>query len=230
MIDSVITVVLVNKNRDKIRINNCLKSLSEQTFLCKVILIDYGSTSDIVQQEREIVREYENTLLFEVTKNTETFNKCRALNIGFKHVNTKFILSSDIDCIFAPNFIANVVEVLTEKPRSIVLCQKIDLDKNGVSTNFHEPSASGSCIGITKEWLERVHGYDEVYTYWGREDNDLVNRAIADGHEVVWITDRTKIYHQWHEPASQETLKDNDWYYRIPNKPIIRNPNGWGET
>jgi len=224
-----ITVVMVNKDRDKIRIERCLRSLSEQEVPCKVILVDYGSSKDNLIWEREVVKEFPNVTLIEVKRNTKIFNKSRALNIGFKVATTKFVLSTDIDCIFAPNFIKEVQKALVSKPKSIVLSQKIDLDKDGTELGKHEPSASGSCIGIELDWIEKVHGYDEVYTYWGREDNDLVDRAIADGYEVIWITDKTKIYHQWHLPATQKTLKDNDWYYKIPNKPIIRNPNGWGE-
>lgn len=56
-----------------------------------------------------------------------------------------------------------------------------------------------------------------------------MDRAVADGYQVYWITDKTKIWHQWHKLADRPSLGDNTWYYQIPNKPIIRNPNGWGE-
>jgi GT2 family glycosyltransferase len=102
------------------------------------------------------------------------------------------------------------------------------LTQNGTAVDLHEPSATGSCIAIESGWMNKVHGYDEYYTYWGREDTDLLNRAIEDGYEVIWITDKTKMWHQWHEPATQRTLEQNDWYFN-QKKPIIRNPNGWGE-
>jgi GT2 family glycosyltransferase len=222
-----ITVVIVIKNRDYIRSKRCINSLLEQTYPCNITIIDYGSEDK--SWYSEVFGNNEKVTLIEVTKNTKIFNKSRALNIGFKQANTEYILSSDIDCIFAPNFIKEVMKVLTTKKKAIVLSRKIDLDKSGQEIEKHEPSASGSCIGINKKWIEKVHGYDEFYTYWGREDNDLVDRAIADGYEIVWITDKTKIYHQWHLPAIQKTLEDNDWYYKLPSKPIIRNPNQWGE-
>jgi GT2 family glycosyltransferase len=224
-----ITVVMVIKDRDGMRVKKCLESLKNQTKPCEVILVDYGSNPSNLSWERELIKEFPAVKFIEVTKNTEVFNKCRALNIGFKASDTKYVLSSDIDIIFAPNFIEEVMNVFKDKPNSIVLCQKIDLDEEGKEIEFHEPSASGSCIAISSDWIDKVHGYDEYYTYWGREDNDLVDRAIQDGFEVVWITDKTKIYHQWHEPAIQTSLEENDWYYRKGNKPIERNPNGWGE-
>jgi len=221
-----ITVVIVIKNRDRIRAERCINSLIEQTYACNIFIIDYGSDDKSWYSE---VFNNEKTTLIEVTKNTEIFNKCRALNIGFRQVNTKYVLSTDIDCIFASNFIEEVMKVLTTKNKAIVLSQKIDLDKDGKETDIHEPSASGSCIAIESSWIDKVHGYDEFYTFWGREDNDLVDRAIADGYKIVWITDKTKIWHQWHLSASQKTIKDNDWYYKIPSKPIIRNSNEWGK-
>ena len=225
--EDTVTVVMVIKNRDKIRAKRCIDSLLEQSLPCKIIVVDYGSTD--LSWYPEIFYKDKRITLVEVKKDTEKFNKCRALNIGFKQVTTKYSLSTDIDCIFAPNFIEEVAKTLIAKPKSVVLCQKIDLDKKGKEIETHEPSASGSCIGIKTKWIKKVHGYDEFYTFWGREDNDLVDRAVADGYEVAWITEKTSLWHQWHLPASQKTLTDNDWYYKIPDKPIIRNPNSWGE-
>jgi len=224
-----VTVVMVIKNRDKVRFERCLRSLLEQSLECKVLVVDYGSDKENIEWERESIKQFPNATLIEVTRNTDIFNKSRALNIGFKYATTKYILSSDIDIIYSSNFIEEVMKVLTTNPKSLVLCQKIDLDKEGKEVEVHEPSASGSCIGIDAFWLEEVHGYDEVYTYWGREDNDLVDRAVADGYQVYWITDKTKMWHQWHKPADRPSLDDNTWYYQIPSKPIKRNFNGWGE-
>jgi GT2 family glycosyltransferase len=229
MSDSAITVVMVIKNRDKIRAQRNLTSLSEQTIPCNIILVDYGSDVENIMWERELVKQYSNINFIEVTRDTEHFNKSRALNIGFKQVKTKYILSTDIDCIFSNNFIEEVLRALTNNENAIVLCQKIDLDENGVEIEVHEPSASGTCIGINTNWINKVHGYDEFYTYWGREDNDLVDRAIQDGFNPIWITDKTKIWHQWHKYAIRPTLDDNVSYYDTPSKPIIRNENGWGE-
>lgn len=221
---------MVIKNRDSTRLNNCLESLKNQIVPCKVILVDYGSDTVNIFWERELVRKFNSFVNFiEVTRNTETFNKCRALNIGLRKVDTKYILSTDIDIIFAPNFIQEVISAFEVNPKSIVLCQKMDLDRFGTNFGIHEPSASGSCIAIERDWINKVHGYDEFYTYWGREDNDLVDRAISDGYKVVWITDKTQMYHQWHEPASQETLNENTKYYQTINKPLVRNLDGWGE-
>jgi GT2 family glycosyltransferase len=215
------------KNRPKENVENCIKTLRMQDYSCNIIIVDYGSREENLHWERRILPDAITTLI-EVKNNTSIFNKSRALNIGIKRANTKYILSTDIDCLFSPNFTEEVVNIL-EKQRAVILCQKIDLDENREMIGTHEPSASGSCIGLTKEWLMKVHGYDEKYTQWGREDNDLVDRAIQDGHKTVWITEKVKLYHQWHEPAPNDTLHKNIEYYNKLKKPLVRNKNIWGE-
>ena len=87
-----ITVVMVIRNRDRVRFEKCLHSLLEQTHECKVIVIDYGSDKENIEWEREAIAKFSNAKLIEVTRNTKDFNKCRALNIGFKEVSTKYLL------------------------------------------------------------------------------------------------------------------------------------------
>jgi len=219
-----LTFVMVIKNRDRKRAERCIDSLLTQTYPSEVIVVDFGSSDKSWYPDV-----FGKVTLIEVDRDTDVFNKCRALNIGFKHAKTDFVVSTDIDIIFASNFAEEVMRVFRKNTKSLVLCQKIDLDEHGIEVDIHEPSASGSCIAIERDWINKVHGYDEYYTYWGREDNDLVDRAMASGYEVVWITDKTDMWHQWHKPAINSTLDENDLYYRQEDKDIIRNPYSWGE-
>ena len=222
-----ITCVIALKNRPKENVKKCIETLRMQDDSCKIIVVDYGSYPENLRWETKVIPDAITTLI-KVKNNVIPFNKSRALNIGIKEANTKYILSTDIDCLFSRNFTKEVVNSL-EKEKAVVLCRKIDLDKNGEVIGFHEPSASGSCIGITRKWLMKVHGYDEKYTQWGREDNDLVDRAVKDGYKEVWITDKVKLFHQWHELPLTDSLNKNVSYYKKRKKPLVRNSNGWGE-
>jgi glycosyltransferase involved in cell wall biosynthesis len=219
-----LTFVMVIKNRDRVRAERCIDSLLNQTYPVDIIVVDYGS--DDTSWYSDV---FGKVNLIYVKRDTTIFNKSRALNIGFKHTKTKYVVSTDIDIIFASNFAEEIMDVFNANNKAIVLCQKIDLDQNGNEEDVHEPSASGSCIAIDREWIYKVHGYDEFYTYWGREDNDLVDRAKEDGYEVVWVTDKTKMWHQWHKPATNSTLDKNDLYYRQSGKRIVRNASSWGD-
>lgn len=221
-----ITCVLTLRNRDKERVENCLKTLRQQSCMPNIIVVDYGSDKANLRWERKIIPDALTRLI--VAPYDTVFNKSKAINIGIRLSDTPYLLMTDIDCIFSENFVEEALNVLERNDKSVVLCQKIDLDEDGRVGELHEPSASGSCIGIDRDWLMKVHGFDERYTFWGREDNDLVDRAVSDGYQTVWITDRVKMFHQWHSPAPMHTLAMNAAYYNIPNKPLVRNEGGWG--
>jgi GT2 family glycosyltransferase len=201
--------------------------LLSQDYATKITIVDFGSSPENIEWERKLFTgEFINFI--EVTRETKHFNKSRALNIAIRNIATPYVISTDIDCIFELNFVKEVMNVL-KTGNKIVLCQKYDLCPDGFVIGMHEPSAVGSCIGLTRDWLLKVHGYDETYTYWGREDNDLVDRAKEDGLQEAWITGKTKIYHQWHTAPNVSTLTENVMYFGVPSKPLVRNRRTWGE-
>ena len=219
-----ITCVAVLKNREKERVENFLNSLKSQTVPCKIIIVDYGSNDTSWYDET-----FKDVHLIKVTRNTEGFNKARALNIGFKAADTKYVLSTDIDNVFASNFIEEVTKAI-QTPKTLVLCRRWDTNEKGEKKRLHGKGAFGVCFAIEKEWMMKVHGYDEFYTFWGKEDDDIFYRATSDGYNPVWIEDKTEIIHQWHPIASRHTLVQNEIYFRANlGKSLIRNPNGWGE-
>ncbi len=225
-----ITLIFVIKNRLEEPTKQCVDSLLFQSYSCDIIIVDYGSTEKNLKWERELFSKFK---FIEVKRNTEVFNKCRALNIGIKASKTPFILQSDIDSIFSSNFVEEVMKVLKSNKKAIVLCRKTDLSKDGSEMKLHGVSY-GSCVGISTDWLKSVHGYDEKYTLWGGEDDDMYIRASLAGFTRVWITKKAWIKHQWHsETASNKsTVSENRKYLSLHNKPnvsIIRNLNCWGE-
>jgi glycosyltransferase involved in cell wall biosynthesis len=222
-----ISCIACIKNRKEFPTRKFLKSLESQIVSCSIIIVDYGGFEGSRNWQRHLFG-VNNRLITYIEVDKEEFNKCHALNIGFRQAITPYVVSVDADCIYSPNFTLNVVKALKSE-NCIVLSQKIDLNEKGEEMPIiHEPSATGSCIGLKRGWVNKVHGYDEFYTYWGREDNDLVDRAKEDGLKEVWITNEVKIWHQWHPISERPTLDKNTEYYNKKNKPIIRNGNNWG--
>lgn len=220
-----ITVVMAIKNKERASVENCINSLLNQSVPCKIIVVDYGS--DDMSWFTEV---FGKVGFIAVRRNTDVFNKSRALNIGFRQVKTEYTISSDIDNIFEIDFIKKVYEALRLDlvvSRRMILCQRIDLNKQGEEVRLHAKTAYGACLGIKTSWLLKVHGYDEFYTNWGREDDDLYDRAIQDGFVPTWID--AKIYHQWHHLSDRSTVKENIEYYKLKDKPLIRNGENWGE-
>jgi glycosyltransferase involved in cell wall biosynthesis len=168
-----ITVILVIRNRPQKMALNCVRSLQQN---CKIILVDYGSNEENLRWEREMCEKYGINLI-EVTRDTDIFNKCRALNIGIKRVTTPYTMTGDIDIIYKDNFIEEVEKVMSDN--RLVTCRRLNMDEEGNITDKHQ-NAWGGCFILPTKWLIEVHGFDEKYTMWGREDNDLFDRAIQN--------------------------------------------------
>lgn len=212
-----ITMIFAIKNRDRQRAEKCMQSLKDQD--CKIIVVDYGS--DDLSWYPEVFTQG----FVAVRNDTKVWNKSRAYNIGFRLVTTPYVVFSDIDNIFAPNFIDEVKEQIV-KEKTIVLCQCEDLDEKGKVYRLHPKIGYGACFGVEADWIKKVKGYDEFYTYWGNEDTDIAKRAKKDGYQLKWL-DEPLIKHQWHEKAPRPTLDDNRRRLEHTDS-IIRN-DLWGE-
>ncbi len=216
--------------RNKRTVGKHLRSLVNQDYPNERILVDFGSDKESLKWIREITKETK-TRLVEVTRDTEVWNESRVINIGIKASRTKYVLLTGADMIFEENLIGEVVRVLKKK-KAVVRCRQTDLNADGtILKRYHSKSAMGSCMGFNRDWLMKVHGYDENFKGWGLQDCDLFLRAQADGLPVEWVQGRTEIYHQWHPEASKKDIKANIAYINKfeHGRPVIRNLGKWGE-
>lgn len=67
----------------------------------------------------------------------------------------------------------------------------------------------GCNLGIWREDLLAVNGFDETFVGWGREDADLANRLYHLGRPRKFIYGRAILYHLNHPVASRSRLGDN---------------------
>lgn len=223
-----VTIVTCIKNRPKEMLENYLKALSEHEYKHDFILVDYGSDPENVEWERRLVEKHGGRFI-EVTRDIETFNSGRALNIGIKHAKTPYIITTDGDVLIPEINVKTAVKLMKEKPR-VIFCQRWDLNPDGSIQKLHGKSAHGTFMGFSTEWIFKVRGIDEKFTNWGNWDDDIAIRAGQDGLEEIWVSDVTKEYakHLWHPTSNKSTLSQNMAYFN-EKKPIIRNPDGWGE-
>ena len=218
-----ITVVLAIKNRPIKETSNCLYSLISQN--CNIILVDYGSRKANLSWERLFCRT-NNIKLIEVENNTLIFNKSRALNIGIIEATTDYVMFGDIDLIYQPNFIHEAEKVVNKN--RLVTCRRYNQNKDG-TVQKDSVRAYGGCIILSREWLMSIHGFDEKYTFWGGEDDDIITRAIACNMDVYTLPIAvTSCLHQYHKESVKITLKANREYYKL-KKPIVRNTEKWGQ-
>jgi hypothetical protein len=67
----------------------------------------------------------------------------------------------------------------------------------------------GCNLGIWREDLVAVNGYDESFTGWGREDSDLGARLYHLGRVRKFVRGRAVVFHLNHPVASRAQLETN---------------------
>lgn len=68
----------------------------------------------------------------------------------------------------------------------------------------------GCNLGIWRDHLVCVNGYNEAFIGWGREDSELALRLMNSGVRRLDVRGWALCYHLWHPPASRGNLNVND--------------------
>jgi glycosyltransferase involved in cell wall biosynthesis len=89
------------------------------------------------------------------------------------------------------------------------LTKAIRLPTPIVQQGFQQRGILGCNLGIWREDLLAVNGFDENFVGWGREDADLANRLYHLGRPRKFVYGRAILYHLNHPIASRSRLGDN---------------------
>ncbi len=68
----------------------------------------------------------------------------------------------------------------------------------------------GCNLGIWREDLVKVNGYNEAFEGWGREDSELAVRLMNNGIQRLDVRGRCICFHLWHPPTDRSALPNND--------------------
>jgi glycosyltransferase involved in cell wall biosynthesis len=68
----------------------------------------------------------------------------------------------------------------------------------------------GCNLGIWRDDLVQVNGYNEAFVGWGREDSELAVRLMNTGVRRLDVRGWALCYHLWHPPASRAGVPGND--------------------
>ena len=247
-----LTVVIPERNtaeghRDMGRLENCLTSLKNQTISLDrfdIIVSDLDSDDPYRTNHQEICKKFGARYIYTVTG--DVWNISRARNIGIRNAKAEYVVTTDVDCVFAPDFIETLLRHVAKD--KIIHCRISDLprDYDGKLDEFRwmdkistlRPAFGyGGCQCFSREWAFKIHGFDEAYKVWGADDTDFYLRAMQDGLESVWIEHETSFYHQWHESENNTQNRPQINENRIRLKltemkkfPVERNVTGWGES
>lgn len=240
---NLLTVCVPVRDRSGQRLINNLATLSQANM--EIVVVNYGSNVEHTKSINEIATSYHASIIN--VPYLGMWNKSHALNIALRACTTQYFMSTDVDMVYKPNFIAQVLAHLNSY--SFISCQcKYLLDNytkilkppidwvtiDKAIAGMSKSGAVGACFAVETKWLQKVRGWDQFYQGWGREDIDIATRAQQDGLQQTWITGVTSFYHQYHDDEPTKQLKvqieENDQHYYAlqSSKTILRNDEHWG--
>lgn len=242
-----LSAIIPVRNRSGTRLRNCLASLRWQDVDpgdLEIVLSDFGSDDDHAASIRELADRYDA----KVARSEEfgDWNRSRALNLGIQHATAEYVVCTDADMIFAPSFVPAILAVHDRMPgEALVVCKCSDLPKTVPEKDYarediaylhdsarHRKSiGTGACQSATREFFFHSRGYDETFVHWGSEDTDMRDRALRHGLEMVWISDQTEMFHQWHPTSRYSRLlqnRKNAIRYWFTRHQVVKNLERWG--
>lgn len=69
-------------------------------------------------------------------------------------------------------------------------------------------------ISFFKNDFNKIHGFNENFIGWGREDSEFVARFLFNGGILRRLKFAGLAYHLWHEENSRKNLEKNEQIYK----------------
>ena len=233
-----IAVIVAVHNRSGQRVENFLKTLRRQSMppdYVDLTVCDYGSDPDHSADLKGRCWDWRVRYVRYDCLGTER-SRALALNTALRQVPEWIhcVVSTDIDMIFAPNFLETVVRTQLAYPQALTLCRFVDLPEAAIGPEtdviaefetlreageYYDRSATGPCLGAAREWYYHIRGFDERLRGEDHDDFDIQRRARASGLVEVWTEDRTAMLHQWHwrrfeAPRGADEQAEHERYQR----------------
>jgi glycosyltransferase involved in cell wall biosynthesis len=246
-----LTLIYPYRNRNIERIKRSLDSLKGQTIRdFTVRFVDYGSVVEIAAEVESLLKNYDFVNYQYYPTQFQPWSKCIALNSVIKELNEGYCFVADVDMIFHSEFIAKAVSLQKQNTATYFKVgflneEETELAKNYADHKIDFESEEGA-TGLTMfpvEALQKLHGFDEFYHFWGAEDTDMHVRLRNSGCAVNFYDDDILMLHQWHSSyRSKESSKISEElqlsgivqlnHFHLnraeANETTVVNRNGWG--
>ena len=251
-----VTVVIGVRNRADHRLANSLRSIRGQTYpahLLRTVVVDYGSEPEHARRTERLCAEHGAAYMR--VSGVSVWSRSRCLNVGLRRAATKFVLTSDVDILFSPGYVAGAVGTLRLSSLSYVCSSMLDLPEASAGV-LERTARTGEALQLDtwKDWcrprlgweqhpsvcmtytalLRAVRGYDEYYEGWGWEDEDLARRLERLGARRALPGSGSFYLHQWHpewergrDGANALRVERNRLHF-VQTQSIVRNDRNWG--
>lgn len=220
-------------NRDRLKLNEpasqwFLKSIQWQEYDdFELLIVDSNS-----ENFEDLKNYFENTHfripIRIVQHKMDLFSRSELNNVGIRNANGEFIACTDVDILYAKNFISTVMSIaekncliesrtmywkqpVADKIYNGILDPYNDINSCKVSRIKKRSSAGGfQCMHIDS-W-NKISGYDERYRVWGSEDQDLLIRVQMAGIKIKWLGESLDAIMLFHQPHAKKDIKyDLEW-------------------
>lgn len=223
-----VSVVLTTYNRAE-QLRRTLLSIAAQEGEREVIVIDDG-TDDMTPFASHHLCDY--SIRLDRPSSTIHRNPANPLNFGIRQAKGDIIILQNAECQHIdPQTIAKMTSLVTDT--NAVFARVIALDEAGNESVLYcgqeNPRPYFFCGAIKRDWFLRLRGFDEEYTTYGFDDDDMADRLRREGVEFVF-TD-ILVHHQWHPQAGDVTGWEagREMFERKKTEPTVRNVGrDWG--
>lgn len=212
-----------------------LQTVAEQTRIPdEVVVCDDGSSVDTII----LVRQWERKLPIRYAWQPDRgFRAARSRNLGILKSSASYLVWIDGDCLLPPQFVENHLQLakagcLVAGGRHLLSntgTQKLMDKVLGVESAFSHWKFSSFSIDVLRDlhsgaWekvrtcnlgmyrddLEAIGGFDESYVGWGREDSDFVVRLVHQGVKIRSGRLAACVAHLHHPERARDQLSEND--------------------
>lgn len=237
------TIVIPCRNIELERLRRCLQSIRTSQFSSEIPIVvsDYGSHPSNRIEIQELCDSFQAQVV--VTETAGPWSRARALNIGAQASRSKWLIFTDADMIFSTQLLSmwdTYRRALGDESMYLAQCKKlppiVDFPRDWRPEYYalfeqrgrlFETYGHGGFQVLTRAAFEKIGGFNEQYTVWGSEDNDLTHRVEALGIQVCWLHSG-ELLHQWHiKSVSQSDLQRNrDLFKSLRNEFTFRPNDG----
>ncbi|NJL13561.1 MAG: glycosyltransferase family 2 protein [Microscillaceae bacterium] len=186
-----ISVCIAYRDREALRVQNCLASLDQQSFRdFEVVFVDYGSQPERASEIKEICNTFPNVRHFYFDSRGQFWNPALALNYAIAQAKGETVLVLDVDLMVLPDFLEKcqkthqVIEFLTFdyvdlKPGFTQYAQLASQKEVLIQPKQIKP-VNGALL-LARQFLLAAGGYDPYFFIWGELDLEILDRLEALG-------------------------------------------------